>query len=335
MKSRTLVFIILGVAGAAAVLWYAHLQRQAKTVEMRQALESEDYDEAREAVEWLTHRGRAVVPILNEIAAAEAEPPIARWRAAMMLGEINDRSSVDPLIEVLSTHLNLDQEPQPDQIAVAAAAAAALGRMGADKAVPQLTKLVAKDDAGLDLRCAAARALGRLKAKSAAQELAALLADHPPVPPKEEPDEEEEEAEETEEGEEEEAPEDPTIPLRIAACEALGAIGDTATVASLIAAADQEVEPDLTVRRAATVALGEIGAKDAISILAENLQDIEEEPAAEGDPVPDTDGDIRVAAAISLGQIGDPQARSALEAGLEDKHYWVRRAAERSLRELP
>lgn len=335
MRSRTWVFIILGLAGVGAILIYAYLQRQRKTEEMLLALEEADYDKGREAVEWLIKRGRAVVPRLNDIVAGPAEPPARRWRAAMILGETGGSDSVDSLIEVLAAHLDLVEAPDDDQMAVTAAAAAALGRLGATKAAPELTQLVGKSDAGLDVRCAAARALGRMREKNAIEELAAVLADHPPVPPEEEETDEGAEADEAEAEEEEvEAEEDLTIPLRIAACEALAAIGDGAAVPYLIEAADREVEPDLGVRRAATAALGVIGSQDAVAILVENLQDVEEEPAAEGDPIPDTDGDIRVAAAIALGRTGGEQARSALQAALQDKHYWVRRASASSLREL-
>jgi len=324
MKVRTWVLIALGVAGLVAVLWYAHWQRVIKTEDMLTALEEADYDKAREAVEWLTKRGHAVVPRLNEIVEVEAKPAAARWRAAGILAEIGDRRSQEPLIGVLSAYLKRVEPPKPEQMAVAAATAQALGRLEAAAAIPELTQLVAKKDAGLDVRCGAARALGRLRAKSTVGQIAAVLGDHPPVPKKTE----------GAKAAEVKKPADLTIPLRVAACEALAAIGDKAAIPSLMEAADQRVEPDLTVRRAATAALGDSGDNRALPILEENLKDIKEKPGASG-VVPDTDGDIRVAAAVSLGEIGDPKAKPALTAARKDKDYWVRRAARRSLRELP
>ncbi len=323
MRARTLTFIIIGILGLAALGWYIHLQRLAKLIDMRDSLALQEFDDAQEAMDWLVHYGRGAAPDLNAIVQQKRtrEPYWPQqWRAAQVLAEIGDESSVDALMGAL----------EPNQPAeVRAAAAQALGRLGAQQAKAKLIEALQDKDVALDVRCAAARALGRLGAADGAGPLAAALKERPPVLP------ETEEGGEAE-GEAPEPPPDETIPLRVAACQALGQIGEPTSANDLIEAADPDVEPSLLVRREACAALGEIGSKDALPVLLEALKDVLEEPGDAG-VVPDTDGDIRVAAAHSLGRIGiaDPSVMSALEqAAAQDRHYWVRRSAQESLKRL-
>jgi hypothetical protein len=324
MKVRTLTIIILVILGAAALAWYIHLQRLIKLVAMSDQLASEKFDDAQEAMDWLAHYGRGAVPALNGLLQKRAlkEYWPQQWRAAQVLAQIGDESSIQPLIDALG----------PDHATpVRAAAAKALGRLRAIEAKATLTDILDDKKSDLDLRCAAALALGRLGDKDAVGSLLAALAQRPPVPPK---------AKEGEAGAQEPPPPPPppdeTIPLRVAACQALGQIREPTSVNDLSAAADPDVEPSLLVQREAVAALGEIGSQDAIPTLLKRLQDVREKPGADK-IVPDTDGDIRVAAAHALGQVGagTPEVIAALQASATaDRHYWVRLAAQESLERL-
>jgi HEAT repeat protein len=141
---------------------------------------------------------------------------------------------------------------------------------------------------------------------------------------------------------EEEKPEGAPADLRIAVCQALSLLGTKGgpEVQSLIAAATREglpvkpaIEPDLGVAQWACYALGDIADPTAEPILVANLTDVFVD-VNEDEIDDDTDGDVRIAAAYALGRIGSKEAIPALQTSLEDKSYWVRDAAYKSLREL-
>lgn len=141
---------------------------------------------------------------------------------------------------------------------------------------------------------------------------------------------------------EEEKPKGAPANLRIAVCQALSLLGTRGgpEVQSLIAAATREglpvkpaIEPDLGVAQWACYALGDIGDPAAEPILVANLTDVFVD-VNEDEIDDDTDGDVRMAAAYALGRIGSKEAIPALETSLQDKSYWVRDAADKSLRQL-
>jgi HEAT repeat protein len=134
----------------------------------------------------------------------------------------------------------------------------------------------------------------------------------------------------------------------VAACEALGAIGDRQAVPPLIQALG---DGDRGVRAAACGALGEIGDGQAVSPLIQALRDRDENVrvaacralGAIGDrqAVPpliqalgDGDWDVRAAACRALGEIGDPQALPHLIQALEDEDEYVRRAAREAVKRI-
>ena len=99
-------------------------------------------------------------------------------------------------------------------------------------------------------------------------------------------------------------------PTRIAAAEALGAIGDDRAVISLMSVLGHDSED---VRMFAAIALGKIGDERAVLPLIESLGDNHHM--------------VRESAALALGALGDTRAIDPLHAVLGDEYEEVRKAA--------
>lgn len=130
------------------------------------------------------------------------------------------------------------------------------------------------------------------------------------------------------------------------ACEALGQTGDAVAVKPLLQAAE---DPDVLVREAACMALGELGEKEAATAISQ-LIPREPEPRVRIaaihalaqlqnpeavnvliDLLSDHDHAIRLAACKALGPAGNPSALPALLDAIKDKNLHVRAAACQSL----
>ena len=94
-----------------------------------------------------------------------------------------------------------------------------------------------------------------------------------------------------------------TRPLETAILTALGRIGDPVGLLSLLDALDDK---DLDLRRAAALALGDLGQSAAVSPLVSALEE-------------DHDDQVRGFAAISLGRLGGDRARDALRRGFASR----------------
>ena len=216
-----------------------------------------------------------------------------RWEAIYVLGVIWGLPEVSELV-----HEDND---------VREAAAEALGTLGDPRAVEPL--IAALQDENSDVRRAAAEVLGEVGDSRAMEPLIATLRDE-------------------------------ADGVREAAAQALGEIGEPA-VGPLIAALrdeDSAVRPvaihvlgviwglpevsrladeDLSVRRAAAGALGELGDPRAVDALMAALQD--------------RDDSVRKAAARAMGEIGDSRAVESLIRALWDKNGGVGQAAAHAL----
>ena len=293
-RSITTIAIVLLIA--AGVYWLTYQHRVRQTRDLIVTLASDDHKEAMEAMQKLRAHGIDLYPHL--ITAITSGVSRARWRSAVLLGQLDDQRASEPLIKLLN-------DPEP---AVCAAAAGALGHLGARTAIPQLISVLSDYNKELEPRIAAACTLGSLEAEEAVEELTAALKG-PAVPP--------ELAEHF-------------WQLQVAAAEALGAIGTTEAASGLIEAVKPSQQDDERVRQAAAYALGDAGARlqyeeaELTSIIEALLQ-------ASNDEV----GDVRIAATHSWGLFTAPEGQAekvaeALRQASADPHYWVRQAAQHS-----
>jgi hypothetical protein len=190
------------------------------------------------------------------------------------------------------------------------AAAFALGDMGAERAVPELLRML--EDHDRDVRNAAVRSLGRLRSVEAIEPLvaagvarrvpravanAALFEIGPAVVPRLR-----------------ELSTHPDPAMRADAVELLGLLGDAGDAGSLLGGLRDRSE---RVREASADALGRLGAADARDALIEALHD--------GVP------SVRAAGARALGQLGGDRAAAALLAVAREPGFAPASAAARAL----
>jgi len=97
----------------------------------------------------------------------------------------------------------------------------------------------------------------------------------------------------------------------VAACEALGEIGDVSGIAALCRTARAHVDPRC--REAAVAALGSLGAPEGLGAVLDALDD---KPA------------VRRRATVALAGFEGPEVEAALRRSLEDRDWQVRQAAE-------
>ena len=247
----------------------------------------------------------AAVPALL---ATLADPDSSQGRAAWVLGYLDDRRAVGPLLTLLKQELKNESDRECKDKAVEALgwlgdpaavpallaemegdrgcptiAAAALGRLGDSRAAAALAALLRNTEAEQGSRVAAAEGLGLLGGPTAMP----LLAD---------------------------ALKDSSRHVRAAAAEALAVLGDPAAAAALEAAM---TDRSVSVRQAAMRALANLGASRSLPVLLAAARD--------------RDGRIREAAVEAMGILGDPQAVDALSAALKDVKKGVRSAASQAL----
>jgi hypothetical protein len=114
---------------------------------------------------------------------------------------------------------------------------------------------------------------------------------------------------------------DESVVVRMAAARAIAAAGDPGATTVLIRRLEQEA--DEGVLAALLKAIGQLGAKEALEILAKHA-----EPGGRPRRTPY----VRAAAIEGLGRLDRPEARALLELYTRDKEPTVKRAAEASLR---
>ncbi len=243
----------------------------------------------------MAEKGPGDVPAL--IKALKAEEMGTRWNAALLLGEIGDKSAVPALIECAGK----DDNPRVRRRAIEA-----LGKLGDKSAIPVLT--AALQDGDRFVRRDAARALGQLGDKTAVPALSALLkdpegfvrrdaaralgeiGDTSAIPGLQQL------AEESAEAYSADAPLLPEemSPAAREACFALGKLGGDTAVPALAMVLKHTTS---AVRARAAVALGHCGAAAA--------------PVLEG-ALLDSESNVRRAAIASLKQIGGAASVAAL-----------------------
>lgn len=200
-------------------------------------------------------------------AVAPDVPPRLRAVAVDALGEIADPRATEALVDVLAH----------GPAVLGAAAASALIYIGDAGAVPALVAMARSGpDGRAPARAHAVRALGGILRDRPRPEVRALL---------------------------EALAADPALPLSLAAIEALGALGDAASVPVLI----EQTRADVHRRRAAAAALGSIGDAAAVPALLAALE-------ARNDRV-------RGDAAWALGKLADPRALDALARAARDRGW--------------
>jgi HEAT repeat protein len=114
---------------------------------------------------------------------------------------------------------------------------------------------------------------------------------------------------------------DESVVVRMAAARAIAAAGDPSATTVLIRRLEQEA--DEGVLAALLKAIGQLGAKEALEILAKHA-----EPGGRPRRTPY----VRAAAIEGLARLDRPEARALLELYTRDKEPTVKRAAEASLR---
>jgi len=285
----TLIIILVAAGGYSLTYW----QQLRKSRQWLEEMSGKDGKQAAAAMEQLAIRGVRVYQPLVEL--AQSSEPEARWRSAVMLGQLGQPKAAEVLTPMLDA----------PEAAVRAAAAEALGHLGIEDAVGKLGQLVASDQEKLEVRISAARALVLIPDEARVPQLVGALAYQPAV--------------------DDEATDD-SWQLRVEAARALGAAGTAEVIEALAQRLTDAVEPDARVRTAIAYALG-----DALS--QSGSAEDEAIPALDAllEAAEDESGDVRVAAIDSLLRVSWPVEQServeqVLEQAKSDPHYWVRQA---------
>ena len=294
MNRRTTVITLIIVVVAAGGYYLTHWQQVRKTNELFQALLAPDDREASQAMAQLQAHGVRLYPRL--VALTQSPLPRARWRSAVLLGELGNPGAGAALLGLLA---------DPD-VTTRAAAAQALGRLGVEAAVEPLAQLVARVSEPLPVRVSAARALGLLGSGDAVPQLVPALGYQPVVA---------------------EGAADDSWQLRVAAAGALGTVANSEAVRALAGRTAAQVERDSQVRTAVAYAL-----TDALVGGGLDEQDAAMAVEALVQAAKDDNGDVRAAAVIALVSVEIPPAQESqvepvLEQARQDPDYWVRAAA--------
>lgn len=265
----------------------------------------------------MAEKGPDDVPVLIEALTAPAMG--TRWNAALLLGEIGDRSAVPALVECVG---------QDENVRVRRRAIEALGKIGDTSAVPAITAALKSED-NLERRDAA-RALGALGDTSAVPGLIealkdeegfvrrdaalalGLLGDRSAVPALQDL------TGEPPEDFSVEAPlgPDEMSPVAREAYFAIGALGGDTAVPAMKAVMKN---PVAVVRARAATVMDQLG-DDGIPLLAELLED--------------ESADVRRAAAPTLARLGPATADLLVAAARDDTDRDTRRAAVAALKEM-
>lgn len=312
------IIAIVIVAVYAITRW----QQARETGDLLAALHSDDHGEAMKAMAALRERGAAIqYALVDKLSSGE---PNARWRAAMLLGEINTSAA--------RTALEAALKDESDDVQLNAAMS--LGKLGDRRAADALRDLAMNDQEAIPVRTAAVRALALLRSGPHLPEVAELASKRPPVYP---------------EGEAPaEVPPDDALILRKAAVAALGILGAVAepevgervldstgkgaataaeaTATVLAESASSRLEPNAEVRATACIALADL------AVASGNEQAISRALRALIDALNDDSATVRIAAMDAINQIPAPadmqkQVEDARAKALSDPHYWVREAA--------
>lgn len=305
MNQRTTTVLIVIVLVLAAIWAITAFQMSARTTQYLADLEGGDTEAAVQALEGLSTRDRGIVSRLQP--TLRSDHPLIRSRAVRLIGAVGTAKDARHLMPVLQS------DPS---VYVRRDAAVALGKLAGQQVPLSLAKALKNEQEAGIVRAAAARSLGMLGVdrggKGGVPMLVKILKNPPPVPANDE---------------ENETMEDPTEQLRIAAAEALGMLPTEEAVEALGEAADHEKEPSLGVRTAAVYSLGEIAMKAGKELSAPAINNL---IAAYDDPM----GDVRIASIYAFTKIHlVPEAtaekvKSVVKRARNDRHFWVRAAAE-------
>lgn len=351
VNRRTWTLLIVAVAVIGGVYAITLWQRSRETRRLMEDLQSPDHAVAAQAMISLRDRVPAVSDRLIQLAQQAGGP--VRWRAIVLLGEIEGEASRDVLIDAL----------QASDPTMKAAAARALAERGVRGAADRVAMLATATEEPMEVRLAAVRALQEFRTGTHLAEMSRLATDRPPPPP-EEPEAEEAEAaaeapaeeptgeaaaevaeaaaeeqaaEEAEPAEEAEEWSDETVDLRIEAVRAVAILGAAGVesdagessameAARVLAEASGPEEHNDEVRQAACYALMDLTALE----MSEDVRVAAVEALLNA--ADDEIGDVRIAAIYGLSQIPTPadlrdRVDQAMNDALNDDHYWVRVAA--------
>ena len=298
MSRRTAVYILILGLVAAGIYWLSYQHRVRQTSELMTLLASPDHIKGTEAMGKLKAHGIDVQERLADSLTSKVSR--VRWRSAVLLGQLNDPSAAEPLMQRLD-----DPEPQ-----VQAAAVRAVGQLGVKSAIPRLTTMLSGDSEPV-VQIAAAQALGLLGAEDAVGALITALAEQ--------------------ETPEEDQPQN-GWQLAVAAAQALGSIGTAEAGIALMGAVHPDQQPDERVRQAAAYALS-----DAAPNLQDHISHDETRPCSIVQALlvagKDDQANVRVAAIHSLLLVPAPSSQQQtvaqlIEQARSDPHYWVRQVAQ-------
>ncbi len=294
MNRRTLVYILIIGIVAAVIYWMTYQHRIRQTSELMTLLASQDHKEGMEAMSKLKAHGVGVQERLTDSLTSRLAR--VRWRSVVLLGQLNDPSAAELLMQRLD-----DPEPQ-----VQAAAARAVGQLRVKSAIPRLTTMLSSDSEVV-VRIAAARTLGLLGAEEAVAPLSAALTEQQIAA--------------------EEQPQD-NWQLPVAAAHALGSIGTPEAGIALIAAVQPDQQPDERVRQAVAYALSDAALK--LQHDETQLSNVVQALLVAGK---DDQANVRIAAIHSLLLVPAPSSQQQTVAQLieqahSDPHYWVRQVAQ-------
>lgn len=163
VNRRTIIVLSIIVVILVAVLGITRWQRAAATERFLEDIAGKDYSKVLDAMRKLATRGGGITPRLLDGHHLQSQHPAARWRSAVLLGEVGTRQAWEPLIGALS-----DKVPE-----VRSAAAVALGKLQVVDAGAPLRSTLSDGEEEPCVRGAAARALGLLEDDAAV----ALLGD--------------------------------------------------------------------------------------------------------------------------------------------------------------
>ena len=294
MSRRTAVYILILGLVAAGIYWLSYQHRVRQTSELMTLLASPDHIKGTEAMGKLKAHGIDVQERLADSLTSKVSR--VRWRSAVLLGQLNDPSAAEPLMQRLD-----DPEPQ-----VQAAAVRAVGQLRVKSAIPRLTTMLSGDSEPV-VQLAAAQALGLLGAEDAVGALITALAEQ--------------------ETPEEDQPQN-GWQLAVAAAQALGSIGTAEAGIALIGAVQPDQQPDERVRQAAAYALSDaaLGLQHDETQLSNIIQAL----LVAGK---DDQANVRVAAIHSLLLVPAPSSQQQtvaqlIEQARSDPHYWVRQVAQ-------
>jgi len=249
---------------------------------------------------------KSILPDITELMIS-ANDQYVRWQAMMVIRSIEKGSEISALIKTL--------DDKKAKVTSRRNSAVMLGELKAESAIPSLIKAFSDKDAGI--RWGAVEAVGKMGAIQARPKVEELLKDK-------------------------------DLDVRMFAIGALGRLGSKDSVPALSRMLSSKPSE---VRKNAIRSLGRIGGNEAAKAIREKLADSDRyvkvlaietlvnlndtDSAAEIKLLAsDRSPSVRTVVMSALGRLGGDSALDVLRAGTEDKNFWVKGEAERSLKKL-